>query len=80
METKAVYGVADAIADAFAPRSRQPRVPDDMVRELESVRRVTSYHRDRFLKDARRRNRIIPSERDVEMAVLEALHREKAGE
>jgi hypothetical protein len=80
MATKAVYGVVDAIADAFSPRPRQPRVPDDMIRELESVRRVTSYHRDRFLKDACRRNRTVPSERDVEMAVLEALHREKAGE
>jgi hypothetical protein len=84
MVTKSLLGVVDSIgesvATAFMPISRPSRESRDTLREIDEVRRATRYHRERFLRESERRSRMTPSQRDVHLAVLEALKRERAGE
>jgi hypothetical protein len=82
MATKAIHGVTgavgDAVACAFAPSARRSMDPGDMLKELEEVRRATRYHRERFYQESQRRRQVLPSERAVRLAVLEALNKEES--
>jgi len=76
--TKVLNDVVESIADTFSPRPRQPRGTDDLIQEVKEMRRLSSYNRNRFIREAQNQIRQMPSERDVEVAVIEALRREQA--
>lgn len=77
MVTKALHEVAETVSDAFSPRPRQSRLSHDTLGDIRKVRRLSCYHRDRYLKESRRRRRTAISANEVEMAVLRALRQDE---
>jgi hypothetical protein len=76
---RALHDVADSVANAFTPRTRSSHRSDDLLQDIQEIRRVSRYHRDRYLKESRRR-RVMVSETEVELAVLRALRKRTTDE
>lgn len=77
MVTRALHGVTDSIADALTFQTRRQRTTDDMLRQLEDVRRMAAYNRDRLIRDNRRRRRPPITSTEIEAAVVRAMESSK---
>lgn len=67
---------ADVFVDAFSPASRHTMTEQEMIQQIKDVRRLSTFHRDRFVRNAQQRGRRVPSERQIRTAVYRVL-REK---
>lgn len=76
MVSRAVSDVADVVVDAFSPAPRSKTTEQEIIQQIEDVRRMSSFHRDRWARSAVRRGRRAPSERQIRTAVFRVL-REK---
>jgi hypothetical protein len=79
MVTKVLSEVTGSIADAFSPRPRQSPSAAELYREINQIREVSSYSRERYLHESLC-DREAVSERDIEIAVLEALKERRRSE
>jgi hypothetical protein len=78
MVTKVLSEVTGSIADVFSPRPRRSPNAADLLREINRIRKMSSYSRERYLGEFLC-NREAVSERDIEIAVLEALKERRRG-
>jgi hypothetical protein len=70
---KALHGLTDTVARAFSPRTRSSEGFGDVMEEIQQLRRMSHYHRDRYIVERRRRRPTAVRANDVKGAVLEAL-------
>lgn len=78
MVSRAMIEVADGVVDAFSPARRSMMTERQMVQQLDDVRRLASFHRNRYVRSAVRRGRYAPSERQVRTAVSKVLREKQA--